>query len=91
MHYITAVKLSSGGTKPEHIAEGKWLNATTGVSGVSNTPTLVKFIDEGNTIRVGGPKGPSTVRVVRPSNGAPYIRTTPDSTPNDNLLMLPRY
>jgi hypothetical protein len=89
--YITGIQLVSGGTRPEHISNVMWLNGDTGKADRCSTARMIQFIDQRNLVQVGGPNGPVAVRVARPTNGAPYLRTTPDNTTRDNLLELPRY
>ena len=91
MIYITAVHMSTGGTKHEHIASVRWTNPTTRKTGQSTRPEMVHWIqtDHGDA-RVRDRAGHDVkVGVVKAS--PPYIRTYADKVWTDNLLALPRY
>ena len=89
---ITAIRMSPGGTKHEHIAELKWKNTTTSSEGSSTRQTIVDWLDkEGNQAIVTDGTTTVYVGVVRPSTGSAYVRTYADGVWTDNLLALPRY
>ena len=90
MHYITAVRMSDGGSTA-HITSVRWLNAASGLSRVSPVGSMVEWIDKGNEVFVGGDPARAPVQVVRPSGRSPYLRSKADSSDTDNLLLLPRY
>lgn len=90
MIYITAIHMSNGGTRHEHIASVKWEDAETGKTGESTREAMVDWINEGADIHVRDEDGHDVpVRVVDAS--PPYIRTQGDEVGTDNLLALPRY
>jgi Protein of unknown function (DUF3892) len=88
--FITAVRLS-GGDAERHIASVRWLNAATGVSKTSSVASMVKWLEQGHRAYVGGDTGRADVRVVRPAERAPYLRSQANGQWNDNLLRLPRF
>jgi len=87
--YITAVRLSQGGTKAQHITNVMWLDSSTGKSGGSTTQGMVDFIKGRNTVQVAGADGPANVLVV--DKNPPYLRTKEDGSTSDNLLSLPKF
>ena len=90
MIYVTAVKLSPGGTRPSHITDLRWRD--TGSTGEWSRPQMVKWIDTGGIAKVHNAYGlDPTVRTVHPTYGEPYVQTKPDNTTTDNLLSLPRF
>lgn len=89
MLYITAVRLSQGGTRAAHITNVKWLNSGDGTTNDCNTAVMVDYINKRNPVEVAGPNGPIRVTVVNAN--LPYIRTNEDNTTRDNLLSLPRF
>jgi hypothetical protein len=90
MIYVTAVKLSHGGTRPSHITDLRWRD--TGSAGEWSRPHMVKWIDTGGTAKVHNAYGlDPVVRTVHPTYGEPYVQTKPDNTTTDNLLSLPRF
>lgn len=90
MVYITAVKVSGAGNRPEHITYVWWLQSPQGTSGSESTAAMVKWINDGNSVQVAGPAGPVDVHVVNPAGRPAYLRTVADQTRADNLLALPR-
>lgn len=89
MHYVTAVRFSGGETE-DCITSVRWLNATDGVAGTSKVGAMVAWLDKGNALYVGGPKGHVRVGVVRPNGKAPYLRAYANKQWIDNLRELPR-
>ena len=89
---ITAIRMSPGGTKHEHITELKWKNTTTSSEGSSTRQTIVDWLDkEGNQAIVTDGTTTVYVGVVRPNTESAYVRTYADGVWKDNLLALPRY
>jgi hypothetical protein len=91
MIYITAVQMSRGGTRHEHIASVRWTNPATRKTGQSTRAEMVNWIrNEKGDARVRDRAGHDVqVGVVRAR--PPYIRTHADRVWTDNLLALPRY
>ena len=88
---VTAVHMTGSRTRHEHIAEVKWTNPQTSVSGNSTRAEMVKWIrDENGIAKVYGRDG-SVAQVGVVDATPPYIRTYADGNWNDNLLALPRY
>ena len=86
---ITAVHMSSGGSRHEHIQELRWKNPETSATGASSREQIVRWIGQGGqasvvvgSLRIG-------VRVVNAN--PPYVQTYADGVWKDNLLALPRY
>jgi hypothetical protein len=87
---ITGVQMA-GGSSHQHIADVQWLNTMSGKADRITAGAMIEHIDKGNDVHVGGADGWAKVYVVRPSHGAPYLRSARDKTYTDNLLELPRY
>jgi hypothetical protein len=90
MVYITHIRLSSGGTRHEHISNVKWRNPNTGETGQSTREAMVDWINRGGDARVRDAAG-HDVRVGVVKANSPYIRTYADNVWTDNLLALPRF
>jgi len=90
MIYVTAVHMSSGGTRHEHMESVRWRDSTENKIGESTVQTMVKFIEDSNTVQVQGPPAVN-VGVNKTSAGRKYIQTYADKTWTNNLLALPRY
>jgi hypothetical protein len=89
---ITAIRMSTGGTKHEHITNLKWKNTTTNSEGSSTRQTIVDWLDkDSNQAIITSGSKTVFVGVVRPVTGSPYVRTYADGIWTDNLLALPRY
>lgn len=88
---ITAIRMTPGGTRHEHIEQVRWRNVTSGKTDSSTVSTMVGWIDRGGRAAVGSGQARARVVVVRPSNHAPYLRTVADGVPTNNLLHLPRF
>jgi hypothetical protein len=94
MIYITEVRMDPPGTEHGHVAAVKWEMRESPEAGESTREEMVDWIgnkegfahvrdEAGNEVEV---------RVVRPKEAQPYLRTYPlDGIPSDNLLSLPRY
>lgn len=90
MHYVTAVRFSGGQTE-DCIKSVRWLNGTDGIAGTSTVASMVEWLDKGNTLYVGGPKGGVRVGVVRPTGKPPYLRAYANKQWVDNLRELPQF
>ena len=92
MLYITAVRLG-GGRSLHHITHVKWLSPDDGKSNQMTVAQTIAWMENNPTtsVKVAGVDGPALVRIVRPQGGTPYIRTSPDNSPTDNLLSLPQF
>lgn len=89
---ITHRRMSqSGGTQHEHIVSVRWVNEATSVSDSSTVAAIVDFIDGDGKAFVSNGWNRVEVGVVRPRQGAPYIRTYANGVWTDNLLSLPTY
>lgn len=88
---ITAIRMTPGGTRHEHIASVQWRNANAGTTGVSTVASMVRFIDGGDAAVTWDGRTSARVIVVRPSGHAPYLRTVADGILTNNLLQLPRF
>lgn len=88
--YVTAVKMSPGGTQHEHIEEVRWLNSSDSKTGNSPVASMVTFIEKPNTVQVQGPPAVN-VGVNKTEAGQKYIQTFADKTWTNNLLSPPRY
>jgi hypothetical protein len=92
MIYVTAVRLSSGGTRPSHITDLRWRESGSTKASEWSRAQMVKWIGTGGTAKVHNAYGiDPIVRTVHPTYGEPYVQTKPDNTPTDNLLSLPRF
>jgi hypothetical protein len=91
MVYITAVHMTRGGTKHEHIASVRWINPTTRKTGQNTRSEMVEWIQtkQGDARVRDGAGHDVHVGVVKVM--PPYIRTFADKVWTDNLLALPRY
>lgn len=91
MVYITAVRLSSGGSSHEHITDVQWRNPQDNTSGTNTRAQIVEWIqDKKGDARVRDTSGHDVqVGVVKAT--PPYIRTYADGVWTDNLLALPRF
>jgi hypothetical protein len=91
MVYITAVHMTAGGTRHEHIASVRWKDPGDNATGDSTRATMVDWIkNEGGDARVRDSAG-HDVQVGVVEGQTPYIRTFADKIWTDNLLALPRY
>jgi len=88
MIYITQIRMSSGGTKHEHITDLKWRDPAGG-DGQSTTEAVVEWIRKNGDARVKDSRGEVHVRVVEVV--PPHLRTVADGRFSDNLLSLPRF
>ena len=86
MQFITAVRFS-GGTSHKHITDVRWLNGETGKAMTVTTANMIKHIEGGNTVHVGGDDKPSTVGVVE----GRHLRSYADKEWDNNLTSLPRF
>ncbi|MBX3195988.1 MAG: DUF3892 domain-containing protein [Microbacteriaceae bacterium] len=68
----------------------RW-SCDSGVSGESDRPSLVEWIDGGGDAVVGEGRDQAPVAVVRIPGSAPFVRTHADGQWTDRLLTLPRY
>lgn len=92
MIYITAVKMSPGGSRHEHISHVRWTDPSTAKTGENARGEIVSFIDdESGDVRVRDGQGAVEVRTVHPAGKPAYVRTYADGRLTDNLLQLPRY
>lgn len=91
MIYITAIRLSAGGSGHEHITDLRWTNPATQTSDQSTRSTIIKWIQEDNgDARVRDAAGhEARVGVVQAQ--PPYLRTYADGDWNNNLLALPQF
>ena len=90
MVYITAVHMSSGGTRHEHIASVRWTDPADNKSGESSTAIMVDWID--NKKGVAKVKSGAKEATVGTVDGTlRYLRTYADRVWTDNLLALPRF
>lgn len=90
---VCIARKMSGGRTLEHIVELKWRNTGTGNEDKSSIPSLIEWIENGNTLYCADQRGgsPVVVMVERPVGRRPYLRTKPNGDPYDNLLALPEY
>lgn len=89
MRYITAIRMSPGGTGLQHIERVRWRDPATHQTGDDSRASMVAWIDGGGDARVQSSPSDVKVQVVRAN--PPYLRTLPNDSPNDNLLKLPRF
>ncbi|WP_069770969.1 DUF3892 domain-containing protein [Streptomyces sp. LUP30] len=89
---ITAVRLSAGGSRHEHIVRLWWTNPATDKTGENTRAQIVTWIeDEGGQAHTSDADGHrATVAVITPDHGEKYLRTHADRVWTDNLLALPR-
>jgi hypothetical protein len=89
---ITAIRMSPGGSRHEHITDYRWVSREDSDTGDSSKATMVDWIDNKNGIAyVGSGTHQVRVGVVHPDNTDPYLRTYADKEWNNNLLALPRF
>ncbi len=91
MIYITAVRMSLGGSGHEHISDVRWIDPGTRQTGENTRAEMAAWIDNNGDARVQDAHGSVQVRSVHPTGQPAYIRTYADGRPTDNLLHLPRY
>jgi hypothetical protein len=86
--YITAIMIDPPGTTPSNITHVWVGNAPAwSYSDVKySVADMVRKIRAGEQFIVKN----ATTRVIVVNTSPPHIRTTPDKTPDDNLLALPR-
>jgi Protein of unknown function (DUF3892) len=91
MIYITEVRMSHEGSRPEHIEAVRWERRDSPETGESTVEEMVDWI--------GNKRGFAHVRDTAGNDipvhvvhaDPPYLRTVPDDVTSDNLLSLPRY
>ena len=88
---ITHIRLSGSTRTHEHITDLKWVGIESGETGSSTKATLVEWIDDNGKAYVGTGSTQVQVGVVRPNEGAPYLRTYADQTWTNNLLELLKF
>jgi len=89
---ITHRRMSSGGTRHEHITDVKWKNINgTGGSGQSSKAQMVSWIENNGNAYCGNGLNRVPVGVVDPDQGAKYLRTYADGNWTNNLLSLPEF
>lgn len=85
---VSWIEMSPGGSRHEHI------NAIGDLSWRLTKSQAIASIDSGSdefyVLDAKNPRICSTVGVVTPKDGAPYLRTHRDGVWDDNLLALPR-
>lgn len=85
--YITHIRMSPPSANDhEHITHVQWRQQLN--TGTTTRAAMVDFIDEGNSVYVGGTPD-AAVGVVRAD--PPYLRTHADGQWNNNLLSLPHF
>lgn len=90
MNYITAISISQGGHKVDHITNCSILDANTGKTMTLSPASIAKLIDVNHiAYQVASPQGPVPVLAVKVDGKPHHIRTAPDTSPSDNLLKLP--
>jgi hypothetical protein len=92
MIYVTAIRLSAGGSRPSHITRLWWDEVGTTAAGDWSVAEMVEWIDvKRGEAKVRNPYGTdAVVRTVHPVGRPSYVQTKPDDTTADNLLSLPR-
>lgn len=94
MIYITEVHMGRNGRGHEHIEAVRWEHrGSPEENGESTVEEMIDWIDsKDGFVHVRRGKHDVRVRVVRPANGRPYLRTRADEEDwKDDLLDLPRY
>jgi len=86
---MTAVHMSAGGSRHEHIDSLRWRNPEDGQTGENSRDEIVKWINGGGKAYVVAGTLRVEVRVVNAT--PPYVQTYADGVWQDNLLALPRY
>lgn len=89
MIYITHIRMSTGGSRSEHITDVRWNKPSTGETEDSTTAEMVRWIDAGGDACVKSAAGDVQVGTV---NATPkHLRTYADGRETNNLLELPRF
>ncbi|MEZ5085926.1 MAG: DUF3892 domain-containing protein [Tessaracoccus sp.] len=89
---ITHVRYGSTPRTESTITHYKWRSLSTGGVDSSTKAVLVDWIDnKGGKAYVGSGVSRVDVGVVRPAQGAPYLRTHADGKWTNNLLSLPEF
>lgn len=88
MRFVTAIAVSAGGDRPSHITHLR-LRDGAGNS-VWTRQQIVNWIDNGGQAKVANDYGPKVVPV-HPTYNPDYVRSSPNDTPSDNLMALPRF
>lgn len=94
MIYITEVNMSKNGKKHEHIEAVRWEHrGSPEETGESTVEEMIDWIaSKDGFVHVRRGEHDVPVRVIRPTNGRPYLRTKRDTEDwKDDLLDLPRY
>lgn len=90
--YITAILMGPPGTEPKHI-EQVWVGLGPSYSDSDTMQAVAQIVGRlraSEQFLVRNPKTGNESRVIPVDATPPHIRTTPDGTPDDNLLALPR-
>lgn len=89
---ITHVRYGSSTRSEDSIIEYRWVDLSDGKVGESNKAAMVQYIDvRSGTVYVGMGQSRVSVVVVRPTYGAPYLRTYADGNWTNNLVNLPTF
>ena len=90
---ITCIKKDSGNHENPHTAISYlgWINEDTQATGRNTRVEMYDWIkDQGGVAYVKDLKGNKAFLIAeKTTNGTKFVRTKPDSTKDDNLLMLP--
>jgi hypothetical protein len=73
----------------EAISAYKWLNEGTGASGIAERPSMVDWVERGNTAYVSSQEGTVNCEVRHSLLGTKFLQTNADSRSSNNLLNLP--
>ncbi|GAB3686970.1 DUF3892 domain-containing protein [Angustibacter aerolatus] len=89
---ITAIRLQGGPTH-RHISRLQWRREPGGETGDSPREEIVHWLERctTNLAFAHADDTETTVTVVHPAEGPPYLRTVDDRTWRDDLLRLPRF
>lgn len=86
----TAIRMSAGGYRHEHITHIRWEGSNG--TGVSTRAEMVAYVERGEKAYVKDKQGDVAFLRVRVSSaGNKYVQTYADGIWSDNLLALPRF
>ncbi len=88
---IIGIRFGSTSRTEAAIASYRWRNLSDGQVKTSDKPALVKWVDDGGMAYVGSGNNQVSVRVVKPADQQPYLRTYADGRWTNNLLSLPTF
>lgn len=89
---ITHVRFGGARKTEDEVVRYRWVTISMGTTGDNDKPTMVVRVGrEENSAYVGSGADRVDVGIVRPTQGAPYLRTYADGDWTHNLANLPTF